>query len=193
MTDRIFPPIALPRADGATRPAGTASPVGEPLARPGVRPAVARPAVAHQQERFFTTPSRAVMLLATSATVYAVSLAAVAGLQASDDAALAARRQPYLDAIARSRAVDDALAAAVAGAGSDASTLASGYTNAADQLAAYERRLDALSTLVAETQGSLAALPNRIALPVVTVHGAIGGGGHGSAPKPATTTRASGG
>lgn len=181
MTDRVIQPIDLPRADGATRPPRPASPT------------VARPAVAHQQERFFTTPSRAILLLATSATVYAVSLAAVAGFQASDDAALAAQRQPYLDAIARSRAADDALAAAAVGAGNDASTLAGGYTNAADQLAAYERRLDSLSTLVAEAQGSLAALPNRIALPVVTVHGAIGGGGHGSAPRPATTTRASGG
>lgn len=193
MTERTLPAIDLPRTADATPAARAASPVAGPMARPVARPAVARPAVAHQQERFFTTPSRAVILIATSAAVYAVSLAAVAGLQNSDDAALAARRQPYLAAIARSKAADDALAAAVADAGQNAGALANGYTSAADELAAYEQRLDALSTLVAEVQGSVAALPSRISLPVVSVHGAIGSGGRSSAPKPATTTRASGG
>ena len=100
-------------------------------------------AAANRNERYFTTPARAGILIGASAAVYAVSLAAVAGLQASDDAALATRRQPYVDAVADGRAANDALEAAIGDAGLQARSLASDYSTSADELAAYEVRLDA--------------------------------------------------
>ena len=191
-TERILPAIALPRPDGTAHPVDVAT--------PGAR-SVVRPTIGHQQEKVFTTPSRAGILIGASVAVYAVTLAAVAGFQASDDAALAARRQPYLDAIVRSRAANDALDAAVSGADQDMVAFADAYASVTDQLAAYEARLDSLAKLVAEAQGSMAALPSRIGLPTVSMRGAIspaGGtsrssGGRSSAPKPTTKTRASGG
>jgi hypothetical protein len=187
-TERVLPAIALPIPGRATGRDG--------LARP-----IERRAAANRNERYFTTPARAAILIGASAAVYAVTLAAVAGLQASDDAAIAARRQPYLDAIADGRAANDALEAAIGDAGVQAQSLASTYALSADELAAYEARLDALAALVAETQGSMAALPRRINLPNVTMRGPIAAaatrssGGHSAAPAPRTTTntRASGG
>ena len=144
-TERVLPAIALPIPGHTT--------ARDDLARP-----IERRAAANRNERYFTTPARAGILIGASAAVYAVSLAAVAGLQASDDAALATRRQ-------------------------------------------YEVRLDALAALVAETQGSMAAMPKRIKLPNVTMSGPIAAaatrssGGHSATPrpKPTTNTRASGG
>jgi len=52
-------------------------------------------------------------------------------------------------------------------------------------VASYEARLDELAALVAEVQGSAAALPTRISLPSVTMRGAVGGSGRA----PATTAR----
>jgi hypothetical protein len=190
-TERVLPAIALPRLDGRAIPVDVVSPITRPKAR----------SVTGPQEKVFTAPSRAGILIGASAAIYAVTLAAVAGLQASDDAALAARRQPYLDAIVRSRAANDALDAAVSGAEQDMVALAGAYAGVTEQLTAYEARLDALATLVAEAQGSMAALPSRIGLPTVSMRGAISpagatsrsSGGRSSAPKPATKTRASGG
>ncbi len=187
-TERVLPAIALPIPGHTT--------ARDDLARP-----IERRAAANRNERYFTTPARAGILIGASAAVYAVSLAAVAGLQASDDAALATRRQPYVDAVADGRAANDALEAAIGDAGLQARSLASDYSTSADELAAYEVRLDALAALVAETQGSMAAMPKRIKLPNVTMSGPIAAaatrssGGHSATPrpKPTTNTRASGG
>ena len=186
-TERVLPAIALPVRGHATARDGLARPID-------------RRAAANRNERYFTTPARAGILIGASAAVYAVSLAAVAGLQASDDAAIAARRQPYVDAIADGRAANDALEAAIGDAGLQVQSVTSSYSLSADELAAYEARLDALARLVAETQGSMAALPRRINLPNVTMRGPIAaaatrssGGRSGSAPRSTTNTRASGG
>jgi hypothetical protein len=186
-TERVLPAIALPVPGHATTRDG--------LVRP-----IERRSTANRNERYFTTPARAGILIGASAAVYAVSLAAVAGLQASDDAAIAARRQPYVDAIADGRAANDALEAAIGSVDIRAASLASNYALSADQVAAYEARLDALAAIVAETQGSMAALPKRINLPNVTMRGPIAAaatrtsGGHSAPPpKPTTKTRASGG
>jgi len=105
-----------------------------------------------------------------------------------------------VDAIADGRAANDALEAAIGSVDIRAGSLATSYSLSADQLAAYEARLDALAALVAETQGSMAALPKRINLPNVVMRGPIAAaatrtsGGHSAAPpKPTTNTRASGG
>jgi hypothetical protein len=183
-TERILPAIALPR------PEGTADLLD--VGAPGVRSSV-RPTVGHQQKQVFNLPSRAGILIGASAAVYAVTLAAVAGFQAADDAALLARRQPFLDAIARSRAANDTLETAVSDADQSMVALGDAYARVWDRLNVYETRIDMLAALVAEAQGSMASLPSRIDLPRVSVRGATNSVGRASAPKPLTKTRASGG
>ncbi len=132
------------------------------------------------------------MLLGASAAVYAVSLAGISLLQASSDADLAASRQPYMDAVARSRSANDRLEAAITKANTDARALVAAYAAAGDDVAAYEARLDKLASLVADVQGSAAALPTRISLPKVTVTAISTSRASSSAPRTTTKTTASG-
>lgn len=186
MTERVLPAVAigvpaLP-GHGTSRPGTVERP--DTTARPA-RPAVARPAVA-RKEAILTTPARAGMLIGVSAATYAVTLAAVAALQAQGDAEIAARRAPYVEVALEARAANDGLEAALLEVSSQAKALADDYASVGEDVAAYEARLDRLAVLVAEVQGSAAALPARIKLPSVTVHGAVGGG---SAPRSAPATR----
>lgn len=173
-TERILPAIAR------TAPVARA---GTPLARP---------ATVHRSQPFLTMPARAGILLGTSAAVYAMSLAAVATFQAADDRAVAAARQPYLDAIAESRSAGDALEATLAGIDSRTRAIAGQWTDASSDIAAYEANLDELAALVAKVQGSTAALPTRMKLPSVSIHGAVASGGSRARQSTTTTTRASG-
>jgi hypothetical protein len=132
-------------------------------------------------------PARAGMLLGASAAIYAVTLAGVAGLQAQGDAELVARHQPYVAALARARAANDALATALDRTDADLRSVGASYASTGASVSDYEARLDALAALVAEVQGSAAALPTRISLPRVTVTSS------GSRPpSTSTTTGASG-
>lgn len=181
MTERVLPAISLP--------------IPAP-ARP--RPAVAPPrattrTTAHRREAFLTTPARAGMLIGASAAVYAITLAGIAALQASDDAAVAARRQPWVDAIAAERAANDDLEATLAAAGEDAKWLGDVYADVSTDIAAYGARLDELAALVAEVEGSAAALPDRVKLPSVAMRGAIAAPRSGGTTRAPTTTSTSGG
>jgi hypothetical protein len=178
--DRSLPTAALPRTDG------------QPRVRPA-REAVARPAVARRSEAFLTTPARAGILLGASAAVYAVTLGGVAVLQANDDAALAAQRRPALDAIAASRAANDALESGIATQTVRAQAAADRYGELSTAVDAFETRLDQLAALVVQVQGSAASLPTRIHLPSAAIQGAIAAPRVLRAPKTTTTTRASGG
>ena len=176
-TERVLPAIALPEP-------------ARPAAPRAIRPrAAASTATERRGEALLTTPARAAMLVGAAAAVYAVSLAAVSGLQSSSDAALIARTQPWLDQVAEARAANDELEAALLRASSEAQALGAAYEAAGDELVAYEARLDSLAALVAEVKGTAASLPSRIGLPKVTVRGA------GSTTRPATkaTSGASGG
>ena len=173
-TERILPAIAVARA-------------GTPVARP-----VTRPAVGHRNQPFLTLHARAGILLGTSAAVYAVSLAAVATFQSADDQAVAAGRRPYLDTVAESRSANDALEATLAGIDARARALADEWSATSTDVAAYEANLDELAALVDEVQGSTTALPSRIKLPSVSMHGAVASGGSRARPSTTTTTRASG-
>lgn len=179
-TERVLPAIARP-IPARPRPAVPRTAV--PLAKAD---APAR-AVARRSEALLTMPARAGMLLGVSAAIYAVSLAGVSGLQAQGDAELIARRQPYLDTIARIRAANDDLEAGVMRAGAQAEALGRSYTATADTMSAQQARLEALAALVAEVKGSAAALPARISLPSVSVHGTVR-----SAPRTVASTGASG-
>ena len=140
-----------------------------------------------------STPARAGLLLGASAAVYAVTLAGVSGLQAEAGGTAAAARASRLDAVTRARAANDRLEATLAQLDAGARRLVDGYGTAAGDTTDYQARLDELSALVAEVQGSAAALPARIQLPTVTVHGAISGSTRSSrAPATSARTGASG-
>jgi hypothetical protein len=128
------------------------------------------------------------LLLGASAAVYAMTLAGVSGLQADSADAATAARASRLDTVMQARAANDTLEATVAQLASGAKQLVNGYGTAAGDASDYQARLDQLSALVAEVQGTAAALPARIQLPTVTVHGAIAGPS-GASRAPATSAR----
>lgn len=175
-TERVLPAIALP-VPRRLHPAGPGAGVKAPAQ-----------AAERRSEALLTMPARAGMLLGASAAIYAVTLAGVAGLQAGSDADVVARHQPYLDALATTRAANDRLAATVATADSQAQALGGFYARTGESVTAYEARLDALARLVAEVQGSAAALPTRISLPTVSVRSSVGS----TAPATSAMTGASG-
>ena len=135
----------------------------------------------------FSTTTRAGVLLGVSAAVYAASLAGVSGLQSEADAALAASRRPGADAVRHAAAANDALETRVRAIDRAARDLLDEYHAATLDVEAYQARLDALAGLVAEVEGTAAALPARISLPSVAIHGAVGTA-RGSRP-PATSGR----
>jgi hypothetical protein len=200
MTERILPAVAV-RAP--VRRAGPGVPDRRMRPEPARRlprpvedeggSTVARPATrvgVHRGEALLTTPARAGMLLGMSAAVYAVTLAGVSALQASSDADLAAQRQPYLDTVAEMRAANDSLERAITSTGTRAQALVGGYETAGSDISEYQARLDSLAALVADVQGSAAALPTRINLPKVTIRAATTTSR--AAPRTTTRTTASG-
>lgn len=182
MTERVLPAVAVP------------SPARPRYLREGSTPPVARPALpaVQQTEAVLSTPTRAGMLIGASAAIYAVTLAGVSVMQADSDAAVVARRQPYLEAVAAARSANDALEVAIVKADGAARALAGDYGAVSGDVASYQSRLDELAALVAEVQGSAAALPTRISLPTVSVRSASSGGSS-KAPATKATTAASGG
>ena len=71
------------------------------------------------------------------------------------------------------------------------------YADVSTDVAAHRARLAELAALVAEVEGSAAAPPSRVALPAVTMRGAIAaprsGGGTTRAPSTTSTSGGSGG
>lgn len=186
-TRRPFAPSALPPTPAARVTAdrddrtGTANPAANPATRPAARAGVRR------GEAILTTPARAGMLIGASAALYAVSLAGVSTLQARTDARTIEARAPYVDQVAGLRAENDRLEQVLRDVDTSARALAADYAATGSRLADYEARLDALSALVADVQGSAAALPTRIKLPSVTMRGAVGTSRSGSTSRPRTT------
>jgi hypothetical protein len=183
MTERALPPVSA----GARRPA----PVGEVASGsiadtrvPGARASVRR------NEAILTTPARAGLLLGASAAVYAVSLAGVSALQADTDAQAIAARAPYLEEITRLEAANDELERVLLKADAEARALAADYGAVGVTVTDYQARLDTLAGLVAEVEGSVAALPARIKLPNVTMRGPIAGASRSSSGRSAPSTNA---
>ncbi len=145
-----------------------------------------------RRDPLLSTPTRVGMLLGVSAAVYAVTLAGVAGLQAESDATVAAARAPAIDAVDLARRANDGLEARVIAADRAARDLVGAYDGTAADAAAYRVRLDDLAALVAEIRGTAAALPNRIPLPAVVIHGAVGGSRSSRPPATSGRTGASG-
>jgi hypothetical protein len=190
MTERALPTIGV---GVRARPGPTVGPhsASRTHVRDTPRPSVAR------KEAILSTPARAGMLVGASAAVYALTLAGISGLQAETDASVAAARAPYQDVVAQTRAANDALEARIAKANAEVGALVGIYGKVGTNVEAYQARLDSLAALVAEVQGSAAALPTRIKLPTVTMRGAVAGssrsGGGSTTPRTTAKTGASGG
>ena len=126
------------------------------------------------------------IVIGISTGVYAVSLAGVTGLQAGQNAQLAADRGPAADVAARLEAANTDLEARLAAARAAFDASASSYSTVADDLARYEARLTSLGKTVGAIRGASVSLPTSGSLPRVS--------GAGSVAKPPvhTTTSASG-
>jgi cell division protein FtsB len=215
-TDRVLPPVSLSRNPGrgpasistasARRDArwapiaaaGTRAQsdpwrrdrsgtrVGQEAPRPtGVASAarLAKP----RGDALLSTATRAGVLIGVSAAVYAVSLAAVSGLQAQSQAQAAAAAQPALDALTRTKAANDQITAAIQDADARLQALAHDYDATSTDMAAYQAEFQQLSALVAKIQGSAAAMNANFKLPSVTMRGAISSGGGGGTTVVTTT------
>jgi hypothetical protein len=134
-------------------------------------------------------PIHLAVLTGASAGLYAVSLAMVAALQSSSDAAVMAARAPLDQAIRDLSATNDRIAGDLDRVGRADDTLASTWDPVGPALDATESTLDRLSTTVARITGAAGALPDRVAIPAVprtvvargttpahTTTGASGGG-----------------
>jgi hypothetical protein len=182
MTERALPTIGVgvrPRPGVSTSP----RPVSRTHVRDTTRPAVAR------KEAILNTPARAGMLVGASAAVYALTLAGISGLQAETDASVAAARAPYQDVVAQTRAANDELEARILKADAEVAALVATYGKVGANVEAYQTRLDSLAALVAEVQGSAAALPTRIKLPTVSARGAIAGSSRSGGTTRRTTAK----
>lgn len=192
-TERILPGITSP-VNGlrSRRETPVAGPLRDrPLAGAGTTPARATTA---RGQAMLTVPARAGMLIGASAAVYAVTLAGIAGLQAQSESETIALRAPYLESLAAARSANDALEASLLKADAQARALTNDYAVVGEDVGAYQAKLDELAALVAQVQGSAAALPTRMNLPTVRIRGAVGGSSGGSsAPATTATSGASGG
>jgi hypothetical protein len=182
MTERALPAIGV---GVRHRPGDKAAPrqVSRTHVRDTTRPSVAR------KEAILNTPARAGMLVGASAAVYALTLAGISGLQAEADAAVAAARAPYQAVVAQTRAANDEMEARVLKADAEVRALVATYGKVGTNVEAYQARLDSLAALVAEVQGSAAALPTRIKLPTVTMRGASAGSSRSGGTTRRTTAK----
>jgi hypothetical protein len=196
MTERALPSIGVgirPRPAAEAQPGPSSRSRGSQVADAPASTAADR-AAALRRETILFTPARVGMLLGASAALYAVTLAGVSALQAQDDAALAASRTPYLDALAEARAANDVLEARIQAANARIAGLITTYDAVGSDVEAFQTRLDELATLVADVRGSAAALPARIKLPTVSMRGAVSSGvTRSSAPRTSGKSGASGG
>ena len=169
MTERALPAIGVgvrPRPGGAAAP----RPVARTHVRDTVRPAVAR------REAILTTPARAGMLVGASAAVYARD--ARGHLRPPGRDRRRRRRRPRsLPGRRRRRPAPPTTSSRrrIVKADAEVRALVADVRQVGGDVEAYQARLDALAALVAEVQGSAAALPARIKLPTVTMRGAVAG------------------
>jgi hypothetical protein len=133
-------------------------------------------------------PAHVFVMLGASTGAYAIALAAVAGLQSADEAALVAARGPVAQAVEDVSASRDALLVRLDRARAAYAAAAQSYVAAGGTLEALEGRLGALAAKVAEIDGASRALPTSVRLPKVA--GSIAGS---RAPATHATTGASGG
>ncbi|HEX7471591.1 MAG TPA: hypothetical protein VF323_00785 [Candidatus Limnocylindrales bacterium] len=133
-------------------------------------------------------PIHLAVAVSVSASLYAVSLAAVTGLQAAQNSQIDADHAPMVNAVAQLDAANNSLEARLGAAGTAFNVSASAFSAVADRVAKYEARLKVLAGTVATIQGSSISLPSSVALPRVSVSGSR----PASKPTVHVTTTASG-
>jgi hypothetical protein len=132
-------------------------------------------------------PRHVVTLVGLSTTGYAISLAAVTGIQSGAESTLRAAQAPVVAGIADVARTNDRLADNLAGISGAATEAGGAYRTVVDGVSALEASIGRLSTVVSEVDGAARALPASVALPPVirsvspgarpTVHATTGGSG----------------
>ena len=130
---------------------------------------VTRPAFAARK------PVHVAVTVGMTASLYAVSLAGVAALQAGTDSGLSADRAPAAAAVATLREAHDVAEARLAQMESSFAAAASTYGEIAAAIGAHEKVLARLGEQVATVEGSAAALrlPSFASLPSVSSRTAV--------------------
>jgi len=114
-------------------------------------------------------PLHLAVAVGVSASLYAVSLAAVTGLQSAQNAQIDADHAPVADVIDRLDTANNDLETRLGAAGAAFDASASAFTAVADRVVEYEARLKKLAGTVATIHGSSVSLPSSIAIPRVSV------------------------
>jgi hypothetical protein len=141
----------------------------ERTARPNLRVvpdarAAVRPAATTRR------PIHVAVAVGVTASVYALSLAGVTGLQAGTDARLAAERAPAAAAVGTLKSTHDRLEADLGRLSAGYASAAGTYQGLADRIGAHEAALTNLDGRVAAVEGSAASLrvPTIARLPTVS-------------------------
>lgn len=113
-------------------------------------------------------PGHVGVLFGLSAGAYAISLAAVAGMQSTDEARIRAERAPTVAAIEELQQGHDALRTRLDDARWAYESAAAAYAAVGGRFAGLEAELAALAANVSEIQGTAASLPDSVPLPKVT-------------------------
>jgi hypothetical protein len=135
-----------------------------------------------------SVPAHLGVILGLSTGAYALTLAAVTGLQSSAEAATRMERAPTIAAIDTMAADHDRLTARLDAARTAYEAAAGVYGDAGLQVADLGVRLDALAAAVNEVSGTASSLPSSVQLPPVSRSVA-----KVAAPASQATTGASGG
>ena len=112
-------------------------------------------------------PVHLAVLAGASVGIYAVSLATVAVLQSSSDAAVIDARSPLDQAIRDLAATNERMATDLDRVARADDVMASAWDQVGPGLDATEATLDSLTASVARITGAAGALPDRVALPAV--------------------------
>ncbi|TAK01146.1 MAG: hypothetical protein EPO36_06405 [Chloroflexota bacterium] len=113
-------------------------------------------------------PAHLGVILGVSAGAYALTLAAVTGLQASAEASSRLERAPTIAALEDLRAGHDRLAGRLDAARAAYESAAGTYGDAGLAVTDLEARLNELAAAVAEVSGTAASLPSGVKLPPVS-------------------------
>ncbi len=132
------------------------------------------------------------LLAAASAGLYAVSLSAIALLQAQHDGQVLASRQPLVDAAARAAEERSLTEAAVQRASTLLGAASDQYAAATGASGDLDATLTALAQQVAALTGAAAQLPATVALPAPPARVVVAAPAPAAAPATQATTGASG-
>jgi hypothetical protein len=135
-----------------------------------------------------SVPAHLGVILGLSTGTYALTLAAVTGLQSSAEAATRMERAPTIAAIEAMAADHDRLTARLDAARAAYEAAAGVYGDAGLQIADLDDRHDALAAAVSEVSGTASSLPSSVTLPPISRSVA-----RVAAPASQATTGASGG